>query len=180
MKWLVVASLLAFLVSGCSTMTPARYAVSADTNQRLKKLPGSGSITKMGSSVSYDSNCRLMGPIQAGDGLTIPQFVGQAINDELKFGERFASTGAGIGLDMTKIQFSSTSGLTGGWWDLGVTLTSNTGARLSAENRHEFQSGFDAVTACNQTAQALGAATQDLIKKLVAHPDFTALLKPNR
>jgi hypothetical protein len=26
-----------------------------------------------------------MGPIQAGDGLTIPQFVAKAFNDELKF-----------------------------------------------------------------------------------------------
>jgi hypothetical protein len=73
---------------------------------------------------------------------------------------------------MDKIAFSSASG----WWDLALTLRSETGLEVSVENRHTFTTSFDGVTACIQTAQALGAATQDLIKKTVSHPQFSRLL----
>ena len=33
------------------------------------------------------------------------------------------------------------------------------------------------MTSFNQTAQSLGAATQDLIKKVVSHPQFSRLLE---
>jgi len=48
---------------------------------------------------------------------------------------------------------------------------------MSVENRYEFKSGFDAWTACSQTAQALGPAVQDLIKKIVTDAQFAALLR---
>jgi hypothetical protein len=35
-------------------------------------------------------------------------------------------------------------------------------------------------TACNQTAQALMPAVQDLIKKLVSNPEFKAIVAGNR
>lgn len=178
MRTIILLALAVSLVSGCSTMTPARYSVSADTNQMLKKMPpGVGALAPLGATVAYDANCRLMGPIHAGDGLTIPEFVTQAINDELKFADRYDPSGAKLSGEMTRIGFSSTSGLTRGWWDLGLTVRSSAGGEVSVDNRYEFDSGFDAITACNQTAQALGAATQDLVKKLVAHPGFAGLLR---
>ena len=78
---------------------------------------------------------------------------------------------------VNKIDFSSASGITNGWWDLAITLHSPNGKSLSVESRYNFKSGFDAITACNQTAQALGAAVQDLIEKTVKDPEFGALLK---
>jgi len=66
--------------------------------------------------------------------------------------------------------------LTSGWWDLSLTLKSNNGQSLAVENKYEFKSGFDAITACNQTAQALGPAVQDLIKKAISDPRFKTLM----
>lgn len=132
-------------------------------------------IASMGAPSSYDSSCRLMGPIQASDGMSIPQFVEKAFNDEFKFASVYSDAGTALTGTLTKIEFSSTSGLTNGWWDLGLTLTSSNGKTMSAENRYEFKSGFDAITACNQTAQALGPAVQDLIKKVVSDPSFSSL-----
>ena len=60
---------------------------------------------------------------------------------------------------------------------MALTLASSNGASLRAKNRYEFKSGFDAITACNQTAQALGPAVQDLIKKTVTNAHFGALLR---
>lgn len=167
------------LISGCSTMTPARYSVSVDTNQTLRGYAGAKVVlTSLAEPSEYSANCRLMGPIRAGDGLTIPQFIQQAFNDEFKFADLYdPAAGTKLTGTVDKIAFSSISGLTNGWWDLGLTLSSPSGGQLSVENRHEFKSGYGAITACNQTAQALGAAVQDLIKKTVADPRFTQLIR---
>ena len=166
------------LVAGCSTMTPARYSVSVDNNQALKQYAGKSLwIASLGSPDAFDANCRVMGPIQASDGMTIPQFVHKAFNDELKLAGLYNEKGTSLTGRLNKVEFSSTAGVTGGWWDLGMTLSSSNGQSMAVENRYEFKSGFDAITACNQTAQALGPAVQDLIKKTVTDPRFAALLR---
>ena len=149
--------------------------MSADTNQLLKRFRGKTAVlTELVPASSYEATCRLMGPIQAGDALTIPQFVTKAFNDELKFADLYDDTqGVKISGSMDKVVFSSASG----WWDLAMTLHSANGMQVSVENRYSFTTSFDAITACNQTAQALGAATQDLIKKAVSHTQFPSLLE---
>ncbi|WP_410211955.1 hypothetical protein [Aquirhabdus sp.] len=177
-KLSAIAIGLTLALSGCSTMTPARYSVSVDNNLILKKYAGQTTrIISMDPPANYDSNCRLMGPIQASDGMTIPQFVQKAFNDELKFASIYSENGNSIAGALTKIQFSSASGLTSGWWDLGLTLKASNGKTISVENRYDFKSGFDAITACNQTAQALAPAVQDLIKKAISDPAFAELLQ---
>jgi len=165
------------VVSGCSTMTPARYSVSVDNDMILKKYQGKTlQVASLDAPASYDANCRLMGPIKASDGATIPQFVQKAFNDEFKLAGVYGESNAVLTGRMEKIAFSSSSGLTNGWWDLSLTLNSNNGRSLSVENKYDFKSGFDAITACNQTAQALGPAVQDLIKKAVSDPRFKELM----
>ncbi len=178
MKRMMMFLAAALLVTGCSTMTPARYSVSVDTNQILKQFKGEKAVmVTMNAPQSFDPFCRLMGPIQAADGMSIPEFIRKAFNDELKFAELY-DEGAGVKLSgtMDNISFSSSSGLTNGWWDLGMTLRSANGKSLTVSNRYDFPSGFDAITACNQTAQALGPAVQDLIKKAVSDPAFRGLI----
>lgn len=165
------------VVSGCSTMTPARYAVSVDNDMILKGYQGKMlNLASMSAPASYDANCRLMGPIQASDGATIPEFVRKAFNDEFKLAGVYGDGNAVLTGRMDKIAFSSSAGLTNGWWDLSLTLDSNNGRSLSVENKYQFKSGFDAITACNQTAQALGPAVQDLIKKAISDPRFKTLM----
>jgi hypothetical protein len=152
--------------------------MSVDNNQALKKLEGSKvRLASISSPINFDANCRLMGPIQAADGMTIPQFVEKAFNDEFKFAGLYSDSGTALTSVLSKIEFSSTSGLTSGYWHLGMDLKSSNGKAISVDNRYEFKSGFDAITACNQTAQALGPAVQDLIKKAVTHPEFAALIR---
>lgn len=174
---LLVATLV--LLSGCSTMTPARYSISADNNQALSKYEGAKiELVTLAPPADYDSGCRLMGPVQGPDGESIPQFVRHAFNDEFKFAKLYSKDGVKLRGTLTKIEFSSTSGLTNGWWGLAIKLSSPNGQTLEESSHTDFKSGFDAITACNQTAQALGGAVQDLIKATITDPKFGALLKP--
>lgn len=165
-------------VSGCSTMTPARYTVSVEKNMVLKSFQGSAmEFIPIGARAKYDASCRMMGPIQASDGKTITEFVRKTFNDKFKFSGVYGESGAALTGRLDNIQFSSSAGLTNGWWDLALTMSPANGHSISIEKTYKFKSGFDAITACNRAAQALGATVQDLIKKTVADRRFKSLLR---
>ena len=170
----------AMLVAGCSTMTPSTYAPNADNNVALKKITGTTfHIGSMIDSSQFSPNCRLMGPIEASGKRSVAQFVQDSFNDEFKFAGLYGDDASATLLKATMdhAEFSSTAGLTNGWWDLTATLVnSKNGKSLTAHNRYDFPSGFDAMTACTQTAQALTPAVQGLIKDAVTKPDFAALV----
>jgi hypothetical protein len=161
-------------------MQPPRYSVSVDNIQTMKEFEGAkvkvSSLTRSG---SFSSNCRLMGPIEPADGLSISLFITKAFNDEFKMAEIYSDNGVSINGDITEIEFSSITGVTNGYWDISLDLKSSNGASLSVTNKYVFKSGFDAITACNATADALSPAVQDLIRNTVNHPDFGMLVKTN-
>lgn len=176
MRKYVPIAMLAIL-AGCSTMQPPRYAISVDNVQALKQYDNKKvMVSDFTQSAQYSSGCRLMGPIEPADGLTIPAFVSKAINDELKMAGIYAENGTKITGDITQIGFSSTSGLTNGFWNIAIDLKSSNGNSMSVSNKYSFKSGFDAITACNATADALTPAVQDLIKAAIAKPEFKTLL----
>lgn len=180
MKSIFISVLCALFVAGCSTMTPTTYSPSADTNVELKKLEGAKlSVASVSEESEFDAGCRLMGPIEASNNRTVAEFVRDSFNDELKFAGLYSDEETGVQLNavMENIEFSSMDGLTSGWWAMRVRLSnSDNGEELTAETRYTFKSGFDAITACNQTAQALTPAVQQLIYSAITHPDFGRLV----
>ena len=178
MKKIIVMAIAALVLPACSTMQPPRYSVSVDNIQKLKSYSGAkAEVTSLSQPVSFSSNCRLMGPIEPADGLTISQFISKAFNDEFKMADIYSTEAIKITGDITKIKFSSITGLTNGYWDIGLHLKSSNGRSLSVNNKYTFKSGFDAITACNATADALSPAVQDLINATVNHPEFIGLIK---
>ncbi len=77
-----------------------------------------------------------------------------------------------------QLSFSSSRGLTGGIWDIGLRVNSSNGKSNFVSEHYEFNSGFDALTACKQTAEAYLPAVQNLIGKLVKSADFRGLVTP--
>jgi len=178
MKKIVFMAIALLMLSACSTMQPPRYAISVDNIQKLKSYEGvKAEVVSLNQSADFSSNCRLMGPIEPADGLTIPLFISKAFNDEFKMAGLYSTDGIKLSGDITKIEFSSITGLTNGYWDIGLRLNSSNGQSLSVSNNYTFKSGFDAITACNATADALSPAVQDLINTMITHPEFGKLLK---
>jgi len=160
-------------------MTAARYSVSIDNHQVLKQFAGAKfALTTLDPPAAYASTCRLVGPIEVMDGLTIPQFIQKAFNDEFKFSNVYDNQrGVQLTGRLETIAFSSAaSELVNGWWDLAMTLHAPNGRSMRVQSRYHFKSGFDAMTACNHTAQALGPAVQDLIFTTVTDPAFRSLV----
>jgi hypothetical protein len=175
-----IVSLVSVLsLSACSTYMPQRYSISADTNVALKSI-GVGHIyvgTFKGPA-NFDNSCRAAGPISPPDNMSFETYIQKALADELKVAGAFDDKTPKVTLtgDVEQLAFSSSRGLTGGSWDIGLRVNSSNGKSTYVSEHYEFNSGFVADTACKQTAEAYLPAVQDLISKLVKAPEFKTLV----
>ncbi|MDH6149479.1 MULTISPECIES: hypothetical protein [Paraburkholderia] len=167
-------------LAGCSTYAVPRYSISADNVVALKSTVvngvGVGAFTQspMSNQSPNEIMCRGVGPIKTPDGEPFADFVKSGLVSELKIAGVYAP-GAPVQLTgrLDSIDFSSVSGA----WNLGLTVSSSNGRSLSVAENYSYASSYYGETACNQTAQALMPAVQDLIAKVVHSPEFTTLLK---
>jgi hypothetical protein len=167
-------------LAGCSTFTTPRYAIDADTNMALKALNTSGiGIGDFSAPASFDANCRMAGPLAPPDGMSHAAYLRKAFEDEMKVAGVYAAGAPRVVLsaNVNRLAFSSARGLTGGAWDVAMTMKSSNGATMVVDEHYEFESGFVADTACKQTAEAYFPAVQNVVKKTVRSPEFKALIR---
>jgi hypothetical protein len=160
---------------------PQRYSISADNNVALKSVGASNiNVATFKGPVTFDNSCRAAGPIAPPDDLTFEAYIQKALADELKVAGMFDDRSPKVTLTgvVEQLSFSSSRGLTGGTWDIGLRVTSSNGKSTFVTEHYEFNSGFDALTACKQTAEAYLPAVQNLIGKLVTCQDFRSLVTP--
>ncbi|HEX5364219.1 MAG TPA: hypothetical protein VFW59_08100 [Gallionella sp.] len=175
----IALALSVLTLSACSTFTPQRYSISADTNVALKSIGvGNINVGAFSGPSSFDKACRGAGPIAPPDNMSFEAYIQKALADELKVAGMFddktpKSTLTGA---VEKLHFSSSRGLTGGEWDISLRISSSNGKSLFVSEHYEFESGFIADTACKQTAEAYLPAVQNLIGKAVKTPEFKSLL----
>lgn len=181
MKRTIIATVsFAVLLVGCSTFTTPRYAINADTNLALKALGESRiGVGDFSGPTTFDSACRAAGPLAPPDGMSHTAYIKKAYEDEYKVAGVYAAENPRVTITGTvnKLEFSSARGLTGGTWDIDLTLNSSNGKTMRVAEHYEFESGYAAVTACKQTAEAYFPAVQDLVGKTVRAPEFKTLLK---
>ena len=177
---LAVVAAATLLITGCSTYTTPRYSIKADTNVALKTIGASNiSVGTFVGPSKFDASCRAAGPLSPPDGLSHTEYLKRALEDELKVAGAYAANSPKIVLTgaVNKLEFSSARGLTGGSWDIELTLTSSNGRSMSATEHYTFDSGFVADTACKQTAEAYMPTIQNLVGKIVGSATFKELVK---
>ena len=178
MKTLISVALISstVLFSGCSTYSASRYSTSADNVVALRSL--NGKTVNMGAFGAATPGqkeimCRGVGPIKTPDGEPFSEFVRKALFDELRIANVYsASAPVTLTGTLDSIDFSSNSGQ----WNLALTLKSSNGKSMSASENFAYTSSFYGETACNQTAQALMPAVQNLVGKVVRSPEFNSLI----
>ena len=169
-----------FALAACETPTTQRYSISADTNVAIKAIGATGvGVRTFDGPAEFSSNCRALGPMKVADNLTHTQYIQKALEDELKIAGAFAPTNQRVTLGgkVSKLEFSSTKGLTGGYWQIDLLIDSTNGKRLDVSEYYEFNSGFGANDACKNTAEAYSRAVQNLIGKAVRDSKFPELLR---
>ena len=177
---LVAAVAAAFVLTACETPTTQRYAISADNNQAIKAIGATGvGVKPFAAPADFSANCRALGPMRVADNLTHTQYIQKAFEDELKIAGAYAGTSPRVTLGgrINKIEFSSSKGLTGGYWLIDMSLESSNGKKLDVSENYDFSSGFAANEACRNTAEAFSRAVQNLVGKAVKTQGFQALLQ---
>jgi len=173
---LAVASLLA----GCETMAPASYSNYGDNTYTLKKFDGAKvRVSSMNDLSHFDSGCRMVGPVKTAGNRPIAEFIKDSINDELKFSGIYSDDQSSVQLAATlnAASFSSMTSLTRGYWTFSLQLSNPANGRsVTADTKYDFDSAFDAATACLNTANALTPAVQRLINKAVSDPGFGPMI----
>ncbi|GLH70796.1 hypothetical protein GETHPA_23290 [Geothrix rubra] len=172
--WALIPLLLGV---GCTTFVSPRYAVSVDNHTALKAAGlHPVRVGDFAGFPGFSANCRTWGPIAPPDQLTFEGYIRKAFVDELTMASLYSDQ-APVTLTgrVDHLAFSSLTGVTGGTWDITLTLTSSNGRTLTTREHYEFKSGYVADTACKQTAEAFQGAVQDLIGKVAKSPDFKAL-----
>jgi hypothetical protein len=175
-KRLPLLLVLVALSSGCSTYAGSRYSIRADNVTALRNLSGKtinvGAFTGTKPGLS-EIMCRGVGPIKTPDGEPFSEFIRKALIDELVIANAFSST-APVTLtgNLDEIDFSSTSGV----WNISLTVKSPNGKSMTVIENYSYTTSFYGETGCNQTAQALMPAVQNLIGNLVRSPEFAGLL----
>ena len=168
------------LLAGCSTYAADRYAVSMDSQEELQTVSTAAPSRKVQVS-TFSANepgrteigCRGVGPIKTPDGESFEEYIRKALIDQLRLAQIYSPDGAiHISGRLDKIDFSSYEGI----WYLVVTVTNENNNSFVASENYDYQSSFVGETACNQTAQALMPAVQNLIRKIVSSPEFKAML----
>lgn len=173
---IVTLCFIGIVLSGCSTYATSRYAVNADNVTALRGLKrgninvGNFSATKPG---EKEIVCRGAAPIKTPDGETFSEFIRKGLVDELKMAGKFdVDSPVTLTGNLNNIDFSSTNGT----WNLSLTVYSLNGKSITVSESYSYTSSFDGDTACNQTAQALMPAVQNLIGKVVQSRDFKLLV----
>jgi hypothetical protein len=171
---LSVLGLSVVLFSGCSTYAVDRYSSSVDNVVALRKLDTTMNVGDFSATEPGETKimCRGVGPIVTPDQQPFEDYIRGALEDELKLAEVYdANASITLSGNLDNVDFSSASGT----WDLELTVESSNGESLSVSESYDFKTSFYGETACNQTAQALMPAVQNLLTSLVTHERFQAL-----
>jgi len=117
--------------------------------------------------------CRGVGPIKTPDGEPFSEFIRKALVDELRIADVYSTTSRPtLTGTLNEIDFSSATGE----WNLALTIKSSNGQSMLVTENYSFSSSYYGETACNQTAQALMPAVQNLVGKIVRSDRFISLI----
>ena len=122
---------------------------------------------------TFDTACRAAGSLAPPDGMTHTAYFKKALEDELKVAGGHASGSPKVTLSgsVDKLSFSSSRGLTGGSWDIDVTLNLLLMEKTMKANEHyEFESGFVADTHANKPLKHICLCRSELDRKNRSFP----------
>ncbi|WP_137886534.1 hypothetical protein [Pseudomonas sp. 2FE] len=172
MKSILLVTILV-LLQGCSTYAVNRYSMSMDNVEQIKRAVDGRSIS-VGTFTAVEPGrttimCRGVGPIKTPDGEPFEAYIRKALIDELRLAGAYDSAAqTNVTGTLKSIDFTSV----GGAWTIVLEVQSNQGRRFEITETYQYTTSYFGETACNQTAQAVMPAIQNLVKSVVSHPEF--------
>jgi|AntAceMinimDraft_12_1070368.scaffolds.fasta_scaffold95635_2 hypothetical protein len=169
------------LLAGCSTTNSIPYKASTSNVITIQNtLKASNTKVTLGTfslsnGVEEELLCRLMGPVKIAPGKTMSTFIKEAFQEELFLAQAY-DTNAPVVIEgrIERLSFSSISPAN---WEIAMRVTSNKSPGYTVAVKYNYDTSFDAWSACKNVANAFAPAVQELLRQVVSNPQFTQLVK---
>lgn len=169
----------ALLMSGCANKVP-NYTNSAQNMRAVKTIAASAApinISKFSATNEGESKvmCRLATPVGTPDGMTFAKYIEDALATELEMGNmidpksKITVTG-----NLDSVYGSTVLG--NAYWEFKMKITSSNGKSFDIASRYDYESSFTAYSACSEMQRSYLPAVQELVNKIVTHPQFRELI----
>lgn len=174
-------TIAALVMVGCSTTNSIPYKASTNNVITIQNtLKASNTKVTLGtfsmaSGVTEELLCRLMGPVKVSPGKTMSTFIKEAFQEELFLAQAY-DTNAPVKIDgkIEKMSFSSVSPAN---WEISMRVSSNKSPGYAVAVKYNYDTSFDAMSACRNVADAFSPAVQELLRQVVSNPQFNQLVK---
>lgn len=166
-------------MTGCETTTTRPYAASTENVLKFQSvLKSSGQKVALGSFSENSEigtlNCRLNGPVDVSSGKSRAEYIKNAMQTELFMAEVYAvDAGTTITGSLDSLTFSSVSPAS---WEIEFSVASNKSDGFSLTTKYPFKTSYSAYNACKNVADSFGPAVQQLIRDIINHNEFPALV----
>lgn len=166
------------MLSGCQTTNSSiPYEVSTENvitiQQALQSKKVSVSNVELAQGVSENLMCRMNGDIKVAPGKTLSQYIKDAFQKELFTAQAYDPHGPAINGSIEDLSFSSVAPA---YWKITMHVQSSASDNgYSVSVKYPFETSWIAMEACKNTANAFSPAVQELLKQVVANPQFSKL-----
>lgn len=169
------------IIVGCSTTNSMPYKASTNNIIVLQNnlKPTNTKVTlgnfSLANGVEEELMCRLLGPVKVAPGKTLSTFIKEAFQEELFLAQAY-DTNAPIKIEgkIERLSFSSVSPAN---WEIAMRVSSNKSAGYSVAVKYNYDTSFDAFSACRNVADAFSPTVQELLRQVVTNPQFNQLIK---
>jgi len=182
-KLIQTTALMACLtvLTGCETTNSIPYKASTTNiiaiqrSLKPKNEKVSVGTISMAPGLSENLMCRLNGPVKVAPGKTLPQYIKDAMTEELFDAQAYdVNAPAAIDGEIEKISFSSVSPA---FWDITMSVKTAASPGYTVSVHYQFDTSWSAYSACKNVADAFGPAVQELLHQVVTNPGFADLAK---
>lgn len=174
-------ALAAVLVAGCSTTNSIPYkastsnVISLQNTMKQNNTKVSLGTFSMANGVDEEMMCRMLGPVKVAPGKTLSTFIKEAFQEELFLAQAYDSHApTAIEGRIERLSFSSVSPAN---WEIAMRVSSNKSPGYTVAIKYNYDTSFDAWSACKNVADAFSPAVQELLRQVVANPQFSQLVK---
>ena len=177
---LSLAVAAAILISGCANKVPT-YSNAPQNMRAVKTVAASASPVNIGKFTSSNEGeskvmCRLATPVGTPDGMTFAKYIEDALSTEMEMGNMIDPKSIiTVTGNLDSIYGSTTLG--NAYWEFKLKVTSSNGKSFDVVSRYDYESSFTAHSACSEMQRSYLPAVQELVNKIVVHPQFAELLK---
>jgi len=172
---------LALALVGCSTTNSNPYKASTTNVLTVQNaLKPTNTKVQLGNfalanGVTEELTCRMLGPVNVAPGKNLTTFIKESFQEELFLAQVYDTQASNvINGRIEKLAFSSVSPAN---WEITMHVSSNKSPGYQVAIKYNYDTSFDAYSACRNVADAFSPAVQELLRQVVTNPQFTQLVK---